>query len=85
MNLNHVFSIFQNEVESSRIKTSELQLQQAGFDNQMAEAALTASNQRNCFDKQMAKAELEAVGMRSAYEQLKCDNIEQMEAAAQVD
>ena len=74
----------QDEMESSRIKTSELQVQQAGFDNQLAQAVLAASDQRSFFDNQMAKAELEAVGMRTAYEQLKCDNIEQRETALQV-
>ena len=41
-------------------------------------------NQQDGFDIQMAKAELEASGMRTAYEKLKDDNAEQMEAAVQV-
>ena len=40
--------------------------------------------QQDGFDSQMAKAELEAGSMRMAYEQLKCDNADQMETAVQV-
>ena len=40
--------------------------------------------QQNTFDSRMATAELEASGMRTAYDQLVCDNAEQMEVAVQV-
>ena len=70
-----------NHVARSALDASN---QQNIFDRRMACAELSALDRQASFDSQMATATLEAGIMREAYEQLKCDNAQQMKVSEQV-
>ena len=66
----------QNEADASRVKISEMQSQQDGFDNQMAKAALAASEKRIILDNRMVQAELEVGSGWTSYDMHACGYVE---------